>query len=62
MRSGNSGGPLLTPDGRVAGTVFAMSTVDAQTGYVLTDAATSAYLDAASAYSELVTPGSCMVG
>ena len=62
VRPGNSGGPLLTADGRVAGTIFAMSTVDAQTGYVLTDAATSAYLDAASAYSELVTPGSCMVG
>lgn len=49
VRSGNSGGPLLTPDGRVAGTVFAMSALDPQTGYVLTDAATAPLLDAAGA-------------
>ncbi|WP_394434789.1 MarP family serine protease [Streptomyces sp. SGAir0957] len=33
---GNSGGPLLTTDGRVYGVVFARSTTDAGTGYVLT--------------------------
>ncbi|MEU4033010.1 MarP family serine protease [Streptomyces collinus] len=33
---GNSGGPLLTTDGRVFGVVFARSTSDAETGYVLT--------------------------
>lgn len=62
VRPGNSGGPLLTPDGRVAGTVFAMSTVDAQTGYVLTDAATAGYLDQAESLNALVVPGTCMVG
>lgn len=62
VRPGNSGGPLLTDDGRVAGTVFAMSTMDAQTGYVLTDAATASYLDAAAGYSEPIAAGSCMVG
>ena len=36
MRPGNSGGPLLAPDGRVYGVVFARSTSDAETGYVLT--------------------------
>ncbi|MEU1848849.1 MarP family serine protease [Streptomyces sp. NPDC019990] len=35
---GNSGGPLLTTDGRVFGVVFARSTSDAETGYVLTAA------------------------
>lgn len=35
---GNSGGPLLTTDGRVYGVVFARSTTDAGTGYVLTAA------------------------
>ncbi|WP_320775439.1 MarP family serine protease [Streptomyces sp. CRN 30] len=36
VRPGNSGGPLLTTDGRVYGMVFARSTSDASTGYVLT--------------------------
>lgn len=38
VRPGNSGGPLLTTDGRVFGMVFARSTSDAETGYVLTSA------------------------
>ncbi|POX53926.1 MarP family serine protease [Streptomyces sp. Ru72] len=36
VRQGNSGGPLLTPDGRVYGVVFAKSLDDANTGYALT--------------------------
>ncbi|MET9372410.1 MarP family serine protease [Streptomyces griseoflavus] len=36
VRPGNSGGPLLTTDGRVFGVVFARSTTDTETGYVLT--------------------------
>ncbi|MFG2309603.1 MarP family serine protease [Streptomyces sp. NPDC048566] len=36
VRPGNSGGPLLTTDGRVYGMVFARSTSDSETGYVLT--------------------------
>ncbi|MFD8672588.1 MarP family serine protease [Streptomyces seoulensis] len=36
VREGNSGGPLLTPQGAVYGVVFAKSRDDAQTGYALT--------------------------
>lgn len=36
VRQGNSGGPLLTPDGKVSGVVFAKSLDDPDTGYALT--------------------------
>ncbi|MCQ4045597.1 MarP family serine protease [Streptantibioticus rubrisoli] len=36
VRQGNSGGPLLTPDGKVYGVVFAKSLDDDSTGYALT--------------------------
>jgi S1-C subfamily serine protease len=36
VRQGNSGGPLLTPDGKVYGVIFARSLDDASTGYALT--------------------------
>ncbi|KIQ62797.1 colicin V synthesis protein [Kitasatospora griseola] len=38
VRQGNSGGPLLTPDGQVYGVVFAKSLDSSDTGYVLTAA------------------------
>ncbi|AJE83379.1 MULTISPECIES: MarP family serine protease [Streptomyces] len=37
VRQGNSGGPLLTPDGKVYGVVFAKSLDDPDTGYALTN-------------------------
>jgi len=36
VRPGNSGGPLLAPDGRVYGVVFAAAVDDPRTGYALT--------------------------
>ncbi|AXE37510.1 MarP family serine protease [Acidipropionibacterium virtanenii] len=48
VQPGNSGGPLLTTDGKVAGTVFARSTSASDTGYVLTNSATRAMIAAGS--------------
>ncbi|MEJ8636417.1 MULTISPECIES: MarP family serine protease [Streptomyces] len=36
VRQGNSGGPLLTPEGKVSGVIFARSLDDPNTGYALT--------------------------
>ena len=36
IRPGNSGGPMVSPDGEVLGVVFAASVSDSATGYVLT--------------------------
>jgi S1-C subfamily serine protease len=38
VQPGNSGGPLVAPDGKVYGMVFAASTSEADTGYALTSA------------------------
>ncbi|WP_432498947.1 MarP family serine protease [Kineococcus gypseus] len=59
VQPGNSGGPLLTEDGRVAGVVFAKSLDDEFTGYALTPAELDAVLAAAGSSTRPVPTGAC---
>lgn len=59
VRSGNSGGPMITPSGDVLGVVFGAALDDSETGFVLTDDQVAAERDAASGRTGGVRTGSC---
>jgi S1-C subfamily serine protease len=59
VREGNSGGPLLAPDGHVLGVVFAASVDDPQTGYALTAKAVAPALAAGRTATKPVATGAC---
>jgi uncharacterized membrane protein required for colicin V production len=59
VRPGNSGGPLLAPDGRVDGVIFAAALQDPETGYALTASQVAAAAKAGGRATEPVATGSC---
>ncbi|WP_432557577.1 MarP family serine protease [Granulicoccus sp. GXG6511] len=56
---GNSGGPLLTESGEVAGTIFARSGTSVDTGFVITNAGSAQMLDEAANLTQPVSTGNC---
>jgi S1-C subfamily serine protease len=59
VRSGNSGGPLLSSDGSVLGIVFATALDSSDTGFVLTDAEIAPDIMAGRTASTPVDTGRC---
>lgn len=60
VQPGNSGGPLLTMDGAVAGVVFAKTTENEELGFAITMADLAPLAAQAPALSDAVAPGSCI--
>ena len=59
VRSGNSGGPLLAPDGTVLGVIFAAAVDQQQTGFVLTAAEVAGGARKGSTATAAVGTGDC---
>jgi S1-C subfamily serine protease len=59
VRPGNSGGPFVVENGRVAGVVFAASTTDSSIGYAITAAEVSPKLERAVGRTDPVSTQSC---
>lgn len=61
-RPGNSGGPLLTTDGEVAGVIYAQATQDPQMAFALTANQVSEAIRIGRSATEEVSTGSCARG
>jgi S1-C subfamily serine protease len=59
VKSGNSGGPLLSPAGTVDGVVFAAAVGESDTGFALTAAEVSADASAGEQLTTTVSTGAC---
>jgi S1-C subfamily serine protease len=59
VRSGNSGGPMIDPDGKVAGVVFGAALDDQETGFVLTVDQVAPAVQAAPSLTKKVDTGAC---
>ncbi|WP_018135117.1 MarP family serine protease [Acaricomes phytoseiuli] len=62
VQPGNSGGPLLSMDGRVAGVIFAKSDSNQQVGYAFTLDQVSSVLQNADGMNAQVSSGRCTAG
>ncbi|MDO5493807.1 MAG: MarP family serine protease [Nesterenkonia sp.] len=60
VRQGNSGGPVVDPDGDVVGVVFAKAMEGDDVGFALTADEAGEVLTAPGAFGETVTPGECV--
>lgn len=62
VRPGNSGGPLLSAQGRVTGVVFAENANDDELGYAMTDASLAPVVSRAGSLTTAVASGHCTRG
>jgi S1-C subfamily serine protease len=59
VRSGNSGGPFVLPDGQVAAVVFAASTLDTNTAYAIASWQVKEYVASVGGLPQPVGTGAC---